>query len=246
MSDKPIVNGMWLGNSVLGPMEELTLKSFADHGAEFHLWNYGNIRSKVPRGVILRDGNEIIPSDKIFKYPAKMLLGFGGGSYVGFSELFRYKVLHDIGGWWSDMDVVCLKPLQEVTDDYWFRFHGVLSVVGNIMKCPPKSDLMKMCYSKAVKEVNDRQTDWHLAIRILCFYIELLGLSEFVHNDQCNLDRLEHVNPLIWSVADNNTVPSKWRFIHWMNSVISKNYATGSVIDHLYKRHLVNERTLLI
>jgi len=29
-----------------------------------------------------------------------------------YSDLFRYSVLHQMGGWWSDLDVVCLKPFD--------------------------------------------------------------------------------------------------------------------------------------
>jgi mannosyltransferase OCH1-like enzyme len=69
------------------------------------------------KNVIVKNANKIIEKEKIFKYPNKIILGFGENSYVGFSELFRYKVLYELGGWWSDMDVVCLKPLEEITDE---------------------------------------------------------------------------------------------------------------------------------
>lgn len=246
MSQKIIVNGLWLGKNGLKQMEILTIKSFAAQGAEFHLWHYGDVQGKMPEGVILRDGNEILPKEKIFRYPSNMLLGFGGNSFVGFSEIFRYKVLYEIGGWWSDMDVVCLKPLDLIKDDYWFRFHGVLSVVGNIMKCPPKSELMKRCFERAVIEVNEKQRDWHHAIRILCYNIEFLGLDKYIHYDECNLDRLDHVRHLIEEKAQNWMIPQKWQFIHWMNSVITKEYAVGSVMDELYKAHGIQTRHITI
>src|SRR5574343_376774 len=134
-----IVNGLWLGSNKLSHLELLTLNSFSKY-CEFHLWHYEPISGKIPRKVVLRNGEEILPKERIFRYPEKMMLGFGGNSYVGFSEIFRYKVLYELGGWWSDMDVTLLKPLEEITDDYFFRNHGVLSVVGNIMKAPPKSE----------------------------------------------------------------------------------------------------------
>jgi hypothetical protein len=246
MSQKIKVNGLWLGKGGLKQMEYLTLKSFTANGAEFHLWHYGDVQSEVPKGVVLRDGNELIPQDKIFRYPTKMLLGFGENSYVGFSEIFRYKVLWELGGWWSDMDVVCLKPLEEIEDEYWFRFHGVLSVVGNIMKCPPKSELMKFCYEKALKEVNENQNDWHHAIRILCYYIEFFGLSKYIHYDECNLDRLNQVIPLIEEQAQSWMVPDTWKFIHWMNSVVPKEYKPDSVMDRLYKKHQIYTRQILL
>lgn len=240
---KQIVHSLWIGEKKLDCFKLLTLKSFTSMGAEFNLWTYEKIETKNIKNLIIRDANEIIDRKKIFKYPKQMLLGFGENSYVGFSELFRYKVLYELGGWWSDMDVVCLKPLDEVKTDYWFRFHGVLSVVGNIMKCPPKSELMSLCYDRAVKEVNAEQDDWHHAIRILCYYIEYLGLSKFIQKNECNLDRLDQVLKLI--NENNHTIPDGWRFIHWMNSVISKSYVKDSVMDRLYNQYKINKKIFI-
>lgn len=228
-----IVHGLWLGRH-LSIMEELTLRSFTSFGHEFNLWHYEPISGiQIPKGVILRDGNEILPSDKIFRYPAKMLLHFGGGSYVGFSEIFRYKVLYELGGWWSDLDITCLKNLDDVQEDYFFRNHGVLSVVGNIMKVPPKSELMEKCFERAEREVNATQTDWHHAIRILCFNIEVMGLSHYIHTDVCNLDRHEVIWELIKKPNPIQIVPASWRFIHWTNSCMDADYAWGSVFEQL-------------
>jgi hypothetical protein len=232
---KQTVHSLWIGENQLDAFQLLTLKSFSEMGAEFNLWTYDDIKIKNIKNVLVKNANEIIEKEKIFKYPSKMLLGFGQNSYVGFSELFRYKVLYELGGWWSDMDVVCLKPLEETTDEYWFRFHGILSVVGNIMKCPPKSELMRLCYDRAIKEVNSEQDDWHHAIRILCFYIEYLDLEKFIHKYECNLDRVEPVRKLLDDTSFR--IPEDWKFIHWMNSVIDKNYVKNSVLDVLYKRH---------
>lgn len=241
MRQNNLVHGLWIGNPNLGPMEKLTLKSFLDMGADFNLWHYGPIRN-VPSGVTLKDARGMIPEDKIFRYPNDMILGFGGGSYAGFSDVFRYKVLYELGGWWTDLDVACLRPLDEVQDPYWFRFHGVLSVVGNIMKVPPKSDLMAKSFERAFAEHNAQQRDWHHAIRILCFYIELYKLSQHIHFDECNLDRLDRVCPFI---QENEDCPKNWRFIHWMNSVAPKNCVKGSVMERLYEKYAIAYRQMV-
>lgn len=246
MSNKIIVNGLWLGSQKITFLEELTVKSFTHFGHEFHIWTYEPLNVQLPKGVIVRDGNEILPKEMIFRYPHNMLLGFGHGSYVGFSEIFRYKILYELGGWWSDMDVACLKPLDEVTDDYWFRFHGVLLVVGNIMKVPPKSELMRRCFERAVKEVNAQQRDWHHAIRILCYNIENLGLDKYIHYDACNLDRLDLVNPLLYEQKSLADLPETWRFIHWMNSVIWKSYHANSIMEHLLIKYGCLNRHLFL
>ncbi len=241
---KNIVNALWIGKRYLTYLEHLTMNSFLYHGAEFHLWHYKPI--EAPKGVVLRDANEILPASMIFRYPKEMYLDFGANSFVGFSEIFRYKVLYEVGGWWSDMDVTCLKPLDDITDDYWFRFHGVLSVVGNIMKVPPKSELMRLSFEKAVKEVNAEQRDWHHAIRILCYYIEQLQLSKYIHHEVANLDNLDIVSRMITKAISVGEIPKEWRFIHWMNSVCGKNYGSDSIMDQLVTHYNRKHRALML
>jgi hypothetical protein len=41
--------------------------------------------------------------------------GIGRGSVSAFSNLFRYYLLHQMGGWWVDADVVCLSECVPAT-----------------------------------------------------------------------------------------------------------------------------------
>lgn len=239
-----VVHALWLGTESLSHLEQLTLHSFAAFGSRVRLWHYDPIRARLPGGVELCDAGEILPRERIFRYPPNMILNFGHNSYAGFSDVFRYKVLYEHGGWWSDMDVTCLKPLDEVREDYWFRFHGVLSMVGNVMKVPARSELMKVCFERASEEVNGRQRDWHHAIRILCYNVERLGLGGHIHHDACNLDRLDFVYPLVHEPQGLDRLPPSWRFIHWMNSVVGQTYHPRSVMGRLMEKFGCPERKL--
>jgi hypothetical protein len=243
--EKTIVHGLWVGENKLKNIELLTLKSFVDMGAEFHLWNYGNVNQAIPDGVVLCDAEQILGSDKIFKRPEKMYFEFGGGNYVSFSDVFRYKILYDLGGWWSDLDVVCLKPLEEVESDYWFRFHGVLPAVGNVMKCPQGSELMRLCYEKTLKEVNSEQCDMYYAVFIMCFYIELLGLKQHITYNECNMDNWDTVVSLILEKEKDPPIPDSWRFIHWMNSVTPKRCIGESFMSNTLKKYNLFEKNFL-
>jgi hypothetical protein len=89
-------------------MERLSVRSFLAHGHEFDLYAYGPIRG-VPAGVRLRDAAEILPRDRIFLYR-------GRPSYAGFANYFRYRLLLERGGWWVDLDAVCLRPFDFVDE----------------------------------------------------------------------------------------------------------------------------------
>lgn len=137
---KEIVQGLWIGDS-LSTMEELSMRSFLVHGHEYHLYAYEDIRN-VPAGVILRDANEIIPSSRIFRHRENRSLG-------GFSDLFRYKLLLEKGGYWADTDVICLKPFVSSFDHVFAvenTQYGAVWINGAVMKAPAGSGIMEYCY----------------------------------------------------------------------------------------------------
>jgi hypothetical protein len=70
----------------------------------------------VPQGVVLKDASEVVPRERVFRYAS----GFKAGSIAGFTKLFRYTVIHEQSGWWTDTDVCCLQPF-DFTEDEGFR-----------------------------------------------------------------------------------------------------------------------------
>lgn len=102
-----IVQGLWIGDR-LSTMEQLSIASFLAHGHPFHLYTYGEVAG-VPAGTVVRDGEEILPAGRIFSYPEEK-------SYAGFANWFRYQLLRERGGWWVDVDVVCLAPFDSSSE----------------------------------------------------------------------------------------------------------------------------------
>lgn len=176
--DNKIVHALWIGDS-LSVIELLCIRSFIAMGHEFHLWLYESLKTALPDGLIIEDASAIISSDGVFRYRNKNQFGHGKGSYAGFSDIFRYKLLYEKGGWWTDMDVICLKPL-DFSEPYVFRTHHELTMVGNIMKCPLGSVVMKRCFERAMEHVNAENTDWNLPIRILNEEVKSQELQTFI------------------------------------------------------------------
>lgn len=210
-NDNQVVHGLWIGDK-LSPLELLCIKSFQSHGHVFHLWTYADITTPLPEGTIIRSAEEIIPLSKVFSYEHGNEFGHGKGSLAGFSDIFRYKLLFDHGGWWTDMDVTCLYPL-DFSSTYVFRRHDVLAAVGNLMKCPKGSPVMKWCYETANHAVNAQNTDWLLPIRILNEGIVKYNLESLI---------LDISNPDRWEIVDcfreQLLKPDPdWYVFHWMN-----------------------------
>jgi hypothetical protein len=221
-TDNKIINGLWIGKT-LSSVELLCLHSFLAHGHEFHLWAYDAIETSLPAGVVLEDAARIIPREKIFCYKHFNQFGHGKGSYAGFSDIFRYKLLYELGGWWADMDVVCLKPF-DFDQPYVLRTHHDFPVVGNIMKCPAGSELMMRCHETSVEQITEENTDWNLPIRILNRNIAELDLQEYIL-DITNPDNWNFVKKLI---CRNKDLPEQWYALHlvneeWRRNEIDKN-----------------------
>jgi hypothetical protein len=102
-----IVQGLWIGDA-LSAMERLSIASFLGQGYEFHLYTYGAMSdglSGVPPGTVVREAEAVLPAARIFFYPHEKFYG-------AFANFFRYKLLLANGGWWADVDMVCLRPFD--------------------------------------------------------------------------------------------------------------------------------------
>ena len=102
----PIIQSLWIGGK-LSPIEQLSISSFLKNNHEYHLYTYGEVIG-VPNGTTLMDANLILPEKDIFTY--------NEGSYAGFADWFRWKLLYEKGGFWVDTDMICLKPFDFDTD----------------------------------------------------------------------------------------------------------------------------------
>ncbi len=138
-----VVQSMWIG-SRLSVMERLSICSYLQHGHPFHLYTYGHVEN-VPAGAVICDGREILPAEEIFCYRR----GYGKGSVSAFSNCFRYKLLLERGGWWSDLDSICMRPLDfdgEHVVGYQRQRQGEHCIASGLMKAPTGSPLMQFCW----------------------------------------------------------------------------------------------------
>jgi glycosyltransferase involved in cell wall biosynthesis len=222
LTDNRKVHGLWIGP--LTRLERLTMHSFVANGHEFHLWRYGRAPDRLPRGVVVRDANEILPRATVFrKREADKELQLGAGSYATFSDLFRAELLHKLGGIWVDMDVLCLKPF-DFPEPYVFRAHR-LGVVMNVIKCHAGSPLMGDLCAEMKGRVGENSAwfDFTLAFREAILRHDL---QSFVRDDLAPPDRWETVQPFIEGAAEFQ--PS-WRALHWNNELWTTLRRTGGL-----------------
>ena len=178
-----IIQGLWIGPE-LSTMEQLSISSFLKNGHEYHLYTYGELKN-IPAGTIVKDGNEILPAASIFQYKHQP-------TYAGFANFFRYKLLLERGGWWTDTDVICLKPFDFPEEQIFATeiCRGEEVVTSGIIKAPKGSTAMayawEVCQSKKPEQLVWGET----GPRLMAKAVKKFGLDKFTtdHRVFCPID----------------------------------------------------------
>jgi hypothetical protein len=154
-------------------MERLCIRSFLANGHEFHLFVYGEV-TDVPAGTVLHNADEILDRSRIFTYT-------GNGSVAGFANMFRYKLLLERGGWWVDLDTVCLRPF-DFRDEYVFasEFGNDGEIVTNaILKSKPGSPFAEHAWRACLAKDPSKLVWGETGPRLVAEAIRTLGLERF-------------------------------------------------------------------
>jgi len=139
-----IIQSLWIGDR-LSNLQRMCINSFLYHDHEFHLYTYKDFNN-LPKKVVLKDANEILPESTVFTYEK----GSGKGSPSCFANLFRYKLLYEKGGWWVDLDMVCLKRF-DFDSALVFGKESRKYVCNAVLHAPEHSEFMHDLYDRASK-----------------------------------------------------------------------------------------------
>jgi hypothetical protein len=142
-----IIQTMWVGGP-LTAMAQLSAESFVAHGHDLHIYAYRPVEN-APAGATVLDARAILPEARVIRQQS----GFGRGSYAPFADLFRYKLLWERGGWWSDADMVCVRPWRfqapRIVASYWRRKRAD-TPLNCVLRFPPGDPLMRYCLDRAM------------------------------------------------------------------------------------------------
>ncbi len=147
-----IIQCLWIGRA-LSPLEQLSIRSFLANGHEVHLYLYEQIEG-VPSGTHVRNAERVLPRSAQFLYRDHP-------SYAGFSNFFRYRLLLEKGGWWVDLDTICLRPF-DFASEYVFSSEDVLGggAKANVgatkapAGCELMADLWRQCEAFEVSKLS--------------------------------------------------------------------------------------------
>ena len=131
-------NMFWHGDK-LSPLEITCIKSFLNYGHKVRVFTYHKV--KLPEGVINEDASQILPENQLFIFD---------NSPSGFSNIFRYKLLLEQGGWWVDTDVLCLHREIPACDYFWAE-QAPGEINGAVLKFPVGDPRLKYLLEQSVK-----------------------------------------------------------------------------------------------
>jgi Glycosyltransferase sugar-binding region containing DXD motif len=194
-------NAFWYGPP-LNVFHWACMRSFLRLGHEYHLFVYDSVN--VPEGVTLVDAATLVPRDKIFFFRN----GFTGkADDIGpFSDLFRYKLLLELGGWYVDVDTFCVSAGIPSDIRAWAKENERVegkTIINGAQMCLPKGDPLAMVlYKKCVARGIDsaRREDW--GPNLLTEVIPNLGLKPDVFGSTATF------YPVDWISAFTLTLPS--------------------------------------
>lgn len=239
-SGKPLppMQTFWIGP--VSTMERLSIASFAAHGHEVHVYAYGDL-SGLPPQAVLKDAAEIVrpPFGR-----RSAVYRDSRGSYSSFANLFRYKLLLDRGGWWIDLDMVCLEPF-EFEEEYIFPLEPDQTVANAVFRVPVGSEVMAYSYGRCV-ELGRRRKRWgKTGPALLAEAVEACGLTEHVvdHSIFMPVDWTEWKSFLdperAWSFEPQTRALHLWNAL-WAKDGYDKDgeYPPGCLYERLKGRYL--------
>ena len=258
MEDNKIVRSLWIGGPLTN-LERLCINSFIKNGHEFHLYVYDNVEG-IPLGAVVKDGNEIINEREIFTYRDPQ----HNGSFSAFSNWFRYRMLYELGGYWVDMDMVCLKPF-DFEDEYVFSSETCygrddlkdgVHTTSSLIKVPKYSKIMEYCWDRT-QEIGKNVRWGQIGPKLLKESVDKFGLQDYVKspNTFCPMHHGE-TNIIMnkeWSNDYGKNIAWQRPFdlesecygIHlwneyWRNNNIDKNgeYHQDTLYEQLKRRYL--------
>ncbi len=108
-NNKNTANIFWEGSLTL--YEKMTINSFIKNGFYLNLWSFSkhDLNGLDKTKINNQDANKILSQDRLKEFTQN----YQKNNLSSFTNLFRYKLLKEVGGWWFDADCVCLKNIDE-------------------------------------------------------------------------------------------------------------------------------------
>lgn len=244
------VQMLWV-RGALSTLERLSIASHLHNGHPVRLFSYDAIPN-LPEGTIREDARAILPESAIFTNPSAE----GHGGLTVFANFFRYELLLQRGGIWSDCDSVCVKPLRFASEmEYFFATERApgqqegkpeVLVASCVFKAPPGSAVVARTLEIA-RAIDLATAPWaSTGPRALHQAVTELGLIRFAVAPEvfCPIDWWQ-VPALVSGLT---MLPANTHAVHFWNEIWRRNfldkdadYGSLSLFERLKTHYLGRE-----
>ena len=144
-----LLQTFWTGKP-LSRMERAALQSYVNCGYTVTIYTYNPMAEfmvQVPPSpyIKVRDARELLPESQLFQYAGRAGVGKreNAYSYLPFSDLFRFTMLHRNGGAWIDLDIFMTRPVpaRVLRHQYAFSSERTIQKGAYKMKMPEIVDM---------------------------------------------------------------------------------------------------------
>jgi len=115
--ERPVLQTFWTGKHI-GRLERACLQSYVNQGYAVHVYTYLPIHEFIEHipsreHIHVIDARLILNEDQLFEFQGRAHQGKRSNAYsfLPFADLFRFTMLHKLGGNWMDLDIFLLKPI---------------------------------------------------------------------------------------------------------------------------------------
>ena len=229
-----IIQSLWIGKR-LSKMEQLSAKSFCDHGHSYHLYTYGEVEN-IPKGAEVKDANEILPESEIFTYK--------NGSLSAFSNYFRFVLLHKKGGFWADTDMVCVRSFKfeheiVISSEPNYKYKRGM-ITSSFLRLPKNSEITKEGINIQrihKQEILSGRIEWSSGPMTVKSIVSKFNLTKYVQpwsmTCSCNWSHIK-------SIVEPNYRPGN-RFISYFNKSKPPYNSVEKLPSNMNCIHLWNE-----
>jgi mannosyltransferase OCH1-like enzyme len=181
-TDPQTVRTLWHGPSI-GAYQLMCLRSFVDRGHRVEVFSY-DAALELPRWLTRRNASEILDPNRVIRYLTEQ------ERFAVHANLFRYALLHQLGGWWIDPDVVLLGD-ELPTDALFISGPNEFNVVSTSAMKFPAGDPILADALRRIAPLEQPVSDWdQLSAPVLT-----QALSS---RESASLARPDMVNPISW------------------------------------------------
>lgn len=240
-------------NQPISKLELLTLRSFCNYSNDVSIFTYNTkIFKDFNQSIRIVDANEIISEDLKFYYAGNG--NCPNSSIVGFSDIFRYKLLHQVGGWYCDMDTACIEQVDDIDsiNEIVVRPHREFDYISNICKFPKGHPVLMDLYDTTVSKVTRQNNNWNLPLQIFRDAIIKYQLTSHCAAQEHFGDDsfLTDIKPLLYEKYYNLKASNR-KIIHWCSSAIktgrwsanhfynTNNPLPGTMLSYLYNKYSI-------